>query len=67
MQASFESKPKPRFKLTIVSLHNARIGRHVFLVYLPLNDAGKPYMTAQQWSSMCKRAGVADGETVSYG
>lgn len=67
MQTGFQVKPKPRFKLTIVSLHNPRIGRHVFMVYLPLNEAGKPYMTTQQWQSMCQRAGVADGETVSYG
>lgn len=67
MQTSFQPEPKPRFKLTMISLHNARIGRHVFFVYLPLNEAGKPYITVQQWTNMCKRIGLAEGETVSYG
>lgn len=58
---------QPRFKLTMVSFHTSRTGRHVFFLYLPLNEAGKPYMTLQQWTGMLSKAGVREGETVSFG
>lgn len=60
------SMGKPRFKLTMVSLMSERTGRHVFFLYLPLTEEGKPYMTLQQREGMLTKANVREGERVSF-
>jgi len=58
---------QPRFKLTLISFQSERTGRHVFILYLPLDKDGKPYITIQQRKGMLERAGVREGERISFG